>query len=175
LEDGPLSLSALATVPNGIVLPDVIPLPTMVFTYLPNLYLLISYQLETAATDAEWAGYLAAMAAALRSGQFRSLVVTEGAHPTREQQAQITALAKGKPGRVAVLSSASGVRFAVSVFALVNRDVKAYSPKEYEAAFSHLDLAPVERPGVLGIIERLRERLDPPEPVTVRRRRSELR
>jgi hypothetical protein len=157
------------------VLPDVIPLPNLVFTYLPNLYLLISYQLETAATDVEWDAYIVTMATALRSGQCRSLVVTEGAHPTREQQQRMIALVKGKPGRTAVLSAVSGVRFVVSVYALMKRDIRAYAPREYEAAFTYLDLAAVERPGVLGIIDRLREKLDPPEPVTVRRKRSELR
>jgi hypothetical protein len=165
----PLSLLALATVPSGIVPPDVIQLPNMVFTFLPDLHLLVSYQLKTTATDAEWDGYLATMARALRSARFRSLVVTEGAHPTRAQQALMTALVKGKPSRVAVLSSASGVRFVVSVFALLNRNVKAYSPKDYESAFSHLDLAPVERKGVVVVIDRLREKLEPPPGMSPRR------
>jgi hypothetical protein len=154
--------------------PEASPLPNLVFEVLPDLCLMVSYQLETAATDAEWDAYLVAMDKALRSSRFRSIAVTEGAHPTRAQQARLTAVVKGKPARVAVLTSASGVRFVVSVLALMNRDVKAFTLREYEAAFIHLDLAFGERIGVPGVIARLRERLDPPEPVTVRRRRSEL-
>ena len=85
------------------MLPEASPLPNFVFTFLPHLYLLISYQLERVATDAEWDDYLATMATAMQSGQGQSrcLVITEGAHPTRAQQAQLMALVKGKPGRVA--------------------------------------------------------------------------
>jgi hypothetical protein len=135
---------------------------------------MISYLREIAATDAEWDGYLAALAGPLQSGRLCCIVVSEGAHPTRSQEARMTDLLRGKPARVAVLSSASGVRFAVSVFALTNRNVKAYAPKAYEAAFTHLGLAPAEHAGVVRVIERLRERLDPPEMVTTRRRRSDL-
>jgi hypothetical protein len=154
--------------------PEESPLPNLVFEYQPHLYLMISYQLEIAATDAEWDGYLAAVAGPLQSGGLRTIVVSEGAHPSRSQQARMAALVRGRPSRVAVLSPASGMRFVVSVFALVNRNVKAYAPKEYEAAFTHVGLAPAEHAGVVKVIERLRERLDPPEMTTTRRRRSDL-
>jgi hypothetical protein len=86
----------------------------------------------------------------------------------------MTALLQGKPVRMAVLSSASAVRFVVSMFALMNRDFKAYSPSEAEAAFTHLGLTAAERFGLPRVIERLREKLEPPEPLTARRRRSDL-
>jgi hypothetical protein len=168
-------LPAGATVLERIVPnPEESPLPNLVFEYQPHLYLMISHQLEIAATDAEWDGYLAAMVGPLQSAHFRSIVVSEGAHPTRMQQEGMTSLMRAKPARVAVLSSASGVRFVVSMLALMNRNVKAFAPEEYEAAFTHVGLAPAEHDGVAGVIERLRERLDPPEMVTTRRRRSDL-
>jgi len=172
LRRAPLTLSVGATVLLAI-LPEPSSSPTLVFEFLPELCLMVSHQLETAATDAEWDDYVAAMAGPARSGRFRSIVSTEGAHPSRAQQARMAALVKGQPGRVAVLSSAGGVRFAVSLFALINRDVKSYSPKEYEAAFIHLDLPLLERTGVAAVIERLREKLAPPEIVTARRGRPE--
>jgi hypothetical protein len=149
-------------------------LPNLVFEYQPHLDLMVSYQLEIAATDAEWDGYLAATAWLLQSGRLRCIAISEGAQPTRSQQVRMSALVRGKPSRVAVLTPASGMRFVVSVFALMNRNVKTYAPNEYEAAFAHLGLAPAEHAGVAKIIERLRERLDPPEMTTTRRRRSDL-
>ena len=154
--------------------PEASSLPNLAFEFLPDLDLMVVHHLETGPADGEWDELLAAMATPLRSGRFRSIVISEGAHPTQAQQARMNALVRGQPARVAVLCSAGAVRFVVSVFALVNREVKAFSPREYENAFAHLDVAPLERAGVLGVIQRLRDGLDPPELVTARRRRPEF-
>ena len=94
---------------------------------------MVLVHMKNSPTDAEWEVYLDAITNPLESSRLRCMVITEGAHPTRAQQAALMALSKGKLIPVAVVSSATSVRFAVSVFALMNRGIKSYSPREYES------------------------------------------
>jgi hypothetical protein len=130
--------------------------------------------METAPSDAEWDVYLAALAAPLQSGRFRGIVITEGAYPTRAQQARDDRAHHRQAGAHRDSLFLQRRSLVVSIFALMNRDVKAYSPRDYQSAFTHLGLAPAERPGVARFIDRLREKRETPELVTSRRRRAEF-
>jgi hypothetical protein len=145
--------------------------PNMGFEFLPKLDLMVLVQLEKSPTDAEWDAYLQAIAEPLRRNLLRCVVITEGASPTREQQGRMNALMKGQLVLVAVVSPSTGVRFVVSVLALVNRAIKSYSPRDYEAAFSHLGLAVAERVSVAESIDRVRLRLISADRGTSRLRR----
>jgi hypothetical protein len=138
------------------------------FEFLPRLNLLVSYQLETSFSDAEWDAYLAAL---VRSGPdlVPCLVVTEGSYPTRAQQARLMALVKGRTRCVSVVSQSSGVRFVVSIFALVNRGVKSYSPRDLDGALSHVGVVPTEFAGVHAVVDRLRQLLTSTKPLPARR------
>lgn len=116
---------------------------------------MVLVHMKNSPTDAEWEVYLDAITDPLESSRLRCMVITEGAHPTRAQQAALMALSKGKLIPVAVVSSATSVRFAVSVFALMNRGIKSYSPREYDRAFAHVGLAPAQCDGVRAVIDRL--------------------
>jgi hypothetical protein len=133
--------------------------PGQAFELLPALHLMILYMLETASSDEEWDAYLAAMVGPSKGERFRCIVVTDGGFPTRAQQARLIAVMSGKQVRVAVISPAIALRFVVSALLLVNRGIKAYSPKESGAAFSHIGLAPGEWASAKMAIERLRRRL----------------
>ena len=76
------------------------------------------------------------------------------------QQARLIALVKGRPHRVAVISSAVALRFVVSALALVNKAVKAFSPAEDAEAFAHVGVAASEWANVRAVIEGLRTKLD---------------
>lgn len=82
------------------------------FEFLANLSLMTLYQLEEAPLDQEWDTYLSALRQASKARTFRSVVVTEGGHPTRPQRARMMALMKSSHARAA--SSAARVRFADS-------------------------------------------------------------
>jgi hypothetical protein len=60
------------------------------------------------------------------------------------------------------------------VLALINREVKSFSSKEYRAAFSHVGLAPTECASVETAIERLRHKLKSTHLVHAERLRSAL-
>jgi len=53
-------------------------LPSLVFEFLTDLRLMVSYQLEKVPLDAEWDTYLAAIKGANTP---RSIVITEGGYP----------------------------------------------------------------------------------------------
>jgi hypothetical protein len=131
----------------------------MDFEFLPALHLMILVQLESSPRDAEWDAYLAAIAEPLRRNLLRSVVITDGAAPTPAQQGRMQALMKGQLVRVAVVSPSAGVRFVVSVLALLNRGIKSYSPRDYDGAFAHVRLAAAECPVVTAAIDRVRRRL----------------
>jgi len=133
--------------------------PQLDFEFLPGLDLMILYQTEGTPTDAEWDTYLAAIKGPSKANLLRCLVITEGGHPTQAQRERMTRIVDSKRTRVAVISPAATVRFVVSVLALVNRDIKAFSPKEYHAACSHIGLARVEHESVEVVVGRLRQKL----------------
>jgi hypothetical protein len=146
--------------------------PSLEFEFLAGLHLMIVCQQEKASTDAEWDVYLAALAGPSRANRLRCIVVTDGAHPTRAQRERMSATVEGKPTRVAVISPATGMRFVVSVFALVNRNIRSFSPDEYDAAFSHVGLAPTEYASVRVAIERVHQKLMSTHVAPAERRRS---
>jgi hypothetical protein len=132
--------------------------PNLGFEFLPDLDLMVLVHMKNSPTDAEWEVYLDAITDPLASNRMRCVIIADG-HPTRAQQAALIALSKGKLIPVAVVSASTSVRFAVSVFALVNRGIKSYSPKEYDRAFAHVGLAPAQFNGVRAVIDRLLQRL----------------
>jgi hypothetical protein len=133
--------------------------PSLEFEFLAGLDLMIVCQQEKASTDAEWDVYLAALAGPSRANRLRCIVITDGAHPTRAQRERMSATVEGKPTRVAVISSATSIRFVVSVFALVNRNIRSFSPDEYDSAFSHVGLAPTDYASVRVAIQRVSQKL----------------
>jgi hypothetical protein len=130
------------------------------FEYLAELRLMVSYQGATNASDSAWDAYLTELRQAFQSGGLsRSLVVTEGAFPTRCQQSRMTSVVGGRAPRVAVISSSARLRFVVSMLALLNKNVDCFDPKQGKAAFSHLDLSPSQQALAEATIERLRRRM----------------
>jgi hypothetical protein len=130
--------------------------PSQAFEFLPELDLVVLYRTGPP-SDAEWDAYVAAITDPSRATLPRCIVITEGGYPTHAQQARRVALARGRPSpRIAVISPAIAIGFVVSAFALNFKGMKTYSPAEHGEAFAHVDLAPLEWPGVEVVIERLR-------------------
>ncbi len=135
-------------------------LSNLEFKYLAELHLMILCQGNTNSSDSAWDAYLVELRRGLQSGEhFRSLVVTEGAYPTRSQQARMTSLVGGRTPRVAVITSSTALRFVVSILALLNKKVSCFDPRQRKAAFSHIGLTPSEQVVAEATIELLRGKM----------------
>jgi polysaccharide pyruvyl transferase WcaK-like protein len=142
--------------PGIVPTPEATSLPSLVFELLADLGLMVSYQLEKVPVDAEWDAYIAALTGANAP---RCIVITEGGYPSQAQRERLSVATHGKMTKVAVISPATTVRFGVSVLALVNRQIKSFSPNEFRAAFFHVGLAPMQCASVDAAVERLRQKL----------------
>ncbi|HYD53569.1 MAG TPA: hypothetical protein VEA99_13120 [Gemmatimonadaceae bacterium] len=140
------------------------------FETIESLRLVASCQSNEAPTDAEWDAWLAAVKALGRTvSEFRLLVLTEGGRPTKEQRDRLLEAkragerAKGKAlsePRTALVSSAAGERFLVSVLVFMNPAIRCFAPSEIEAAYAHLRLTdPTERQLADAAVSRLRAML----------------
>jgi hypothetical protein len=133
--------------------------PTLVFEWVSDLEILISCQGVECPTDAEWDGYLACVAVSRAKEGGRSLVITQGGRPSRDQQARLIAVTEGIPARVAVISAAGALRFIVSILALVNPHIRSFHPSQQADAFEHIGLLPEHHDRVHRVIDRLQKRL----------------
>ena len=133
---------------------------TLTFEFLPPMNLMISCQGTVAATDADFDRYLEALRDALRNpNKFLSLVVTDGAYPTRDQQKRMTQIVAGNRPRVAIVSGSAALRFVTSTFSLLNPNMQCFDSTACEAALAYLGLGPIEMPTVMSTIASLRTRL----------------
>ncbi|HEY4014467.1 MAG TPA: hypothetical protein VGM06_14095 [Polyangiaceae bacterium] len=133
--------------------------PTLVYEWVSDLELLVSCQGVESPTDAEWDGYLACVAVMRKTEAGRSLVMTRGGRPSREQQARLMVVTDGVPARVAVISPAGALRFIVSILALVNPHIESFHPSQQAAAFEHIGLSPEHHDRVHRVVERLQKKL----------------
>jgi len=114
--------------------------PQLEFEVLTDLGIFVVYHSGGAPSQPAWEAFIARLRSS--GGEMRCLVYTEGWYPTRAQASQITQARRGKQPTIAVLSTATSVQFAVSVFALVNRRMRFFKPEELDQAFVHLGLQP---------------------------------
>jgi hypothetical protein len=88
-----------------------------------------------------------------RSDKIKVFVRTPGGGPTPSQANRVRTVLKNKPVLVAVVSESLVVRFLGSSMALLNRDLRMFSPDETNAAYHHLRLTPRERELVQQIVD----------------------
>jgi hypothetical protein len=123
---------------------------------------MVLYQEDVNPSEKEWDAYLATLEPTLGEPELlRSLVITGGAFPSRRQQARLVSVVDGRTPRVAVVSPAPILRFVVSMLALLNRNIRCFTPTQQQAAFAHLGLRPADHAIAQAAIERLRRRLRP--------------
>ncbi|HEY3593193.1 MAG TPA: STAS/SEC14 domain-containing protein [Polyangiaceae bacterium] len=134
--------------------------PVLVYELLPEQQLLVSWQNTHEASDDEWDNYVQAVSS-LRGPGAASLVLTDGGYPTRKQQARLFEQIKDNR-RVAVVSSASTLRFVVSILSFINPNIKSYMPDELVDAITYLRVPEASHPIVLATVESLRRRLERP-------------
>ena len=106
----------------------------------------------------EWSGYLRELRR-LAPIEHRVLLYTE-IHLTRQQQSELQDATRSPiEPRVAVVSPSNAVRFVASIFTLLNRNIRCFSPQHYSVALTHLQLAPQEVNAVTSCYGRLMERV----------------
>ena len=95
--------------------------------------------------DAAWGDYIEALGRLERpTRRARILALTEGGSPTNAQRERLGAVTINDD-RTAVVSGAAMPRFAVSIIALMNRNVRAFSPDDLSKALAFLEISQDER------------------------------
>lgn len=111
-------------------------------------------------SDAEWDAYLEALRGHLLEwDDRRSLVVTEGGAPSRNQRSRMAALVKDSVATTAVVSGASAVRATVGALNLNNPAIRAFAPDDLDGALEHLGLRESERKDILAVLPSLQRRV----------------
>jgi len=133
--------------------------PTIAYAAIRELRLIILIQGRRDPTDGEWAEYVRQTSAVLTQADARVLVLTEGGHPTREQQGLMNSSMPRHGIRVAVISPSVVARFVTSVLVFANPDIRCFSPEQREQAYRHLGLLTIEVAQVEKQVKQLKESL----------------
>jgi hypothetical protein len=118
--------------------------------------LIVARQNTEAPHDFEWNTFLSMLEQnAERFDKIKIFVRTPGGGPTPTQANRLRNILKNKPVLVAVVSESVVVRFLGSSIALLNRDLRIFSPDELPAAYHHLKLSPREREIVESVVDEM--------------------
>lgn len=131
---------------------------SLVHEWLERESALVVCQNESSPSADEWSGYLRELRR-LAPVEHRVLLYTE-IHLTRQQQSELEDATRSQIApRVAVVSPSNAVRFVASIFTLLNRNIRFFSPQHYAAALAHLQLGPQEIAAVTNCYGRLMDRV----------------
>ena len=131
---------------------------SLVHEWLERECALVVCQNDSAPSADEWAGYLRELRRLTRI-EHRVLLYTE-IHLTRQQQTELEDATRSPIApRVAVVSPSNAVRFVASIFTLLNRNIRFFSPQHYAGALTHLQLRPQEIAAVTTCYGKLMERV----------------
>ena len=135
-------------------------IPELVFELLPEHRIVVLCEGRGEPSTQEWDGYLGLLRQQLRSGGLRVFVYSAGGRPSRAQQQQLMQLTGDHDLQVAVVSASMALRFVVSVFALIHRDIRLFTPAQLDQAFAHIRCSAEEVAAVRAAVERLKRVLE---------------
>lgn len=96
--------------------------------------------------DEDWDAFLHCLASNRdNSARIKILVMTDGGGPNQEQRKRLEVALGGRVFRVAVVTESMKVRFIVSSIALLNREIRTFTPREIGEAYRHLDMNAIEQ------------------------------
>ncbi len=101
-----------------------------------------------APTNLEWSAYLNHVRARKDLKNQRVLVATDGGSPDGRQRRDLEEVVRtyhADPAPMAVLTSSLIVRAVMKVAAFFNPAIRCYTPDEFSAAVTFLELSPAER------------------------------
>jgi hypothetical protein len=106
--------------------------------------------------ESEWNAFLALLEQNAKNfDKIKIFVRTPGGGPSPKQANRLRGILNNKPVLVAVVSESLVVRFLGSSIALLNRDLRMFTPEEVGLAYKHLKLAPHECDLVERIIDEM--------------------
>jgi hypothetical protein len=130
--------------------------PNLAFEVHDEISLIVLRHGRGEPTGEEWKQYMDAFSpVAHRLEQIRILVLTDGGHPLRGQQAQMKTLLAERSVRTAIVSSSMVVRFVISILALSNPGIQGFDSSHLAEALEYLGLNPNESASATSIARRL--------------------
>jgi hypothetical protein len=134
--------------------------PTFAFEVLEDIAVLASYQSPRNPTDEEWEVYLEVLARLHQSPrEYRYFTVSDGGHPSGEQQARVKAVVPGKNPAVALVSASVAMRFVGAALALFNSRVRCFRPNQMVTACAHIGLGSRDVPRIEAVIAGLKSQV----------------
>lgn len=130
------------------------------FEYLEPSGVLVACQSHAALSTADWEAYLQQVVASVAQRRdLRVLRYSAGNQRLSEaQQQRLREAASGTTHRVALVTPHGMSGFMVSVFALLNPNVRSFTESDFASALEYLALSRPERARVEVAFERLRLR-----------------
>lgn len=126
----------------------------MAFAYLEEPRILVSYQ-DDGATEEHWNRYIDCMTRLKDTVGVRYLVWHTGSPPTPSVQKRISDLERGRGSLVSLISPSLALRFVVSAFSLINRNIRYFPPEQLTEALEHIRCTPLEKSAVRDALRRL--------------------
>jgi hypothetical protein len=132
-------------------------IPGMVFEALPAQRMVVVWAGKGELSPDEWDRCLASIRSLGDLKGLRLWVWSEGARPSRAQQAELIELTRDADVRAALVSPSVAMRFVVSVFTLVYRDIRLFAPAQLEEAIVQLCESGEEAEVVRAAVERVKQ------------------
>jgi hypothetical protein len=124
-----------------------------VFELLVKEHLLVSFQ-GSAPSSEDWDRYLTALST-LEMKALRCLIYVDGAAPSPAYLQRIANIVRGNAVTAALVSPSLALRFAVSAFSLVTRNIRYFMPTQLDDALAHLRCTAAEAHLVQETLQRL--------------------
>jgi len=128
-------------------------MPNMAFSFEDRLFILVHNDLNP--SKEEWKAYVEVVKQQKDPNSFRTLVITDGGGPDHEGRADLNMALGYTSTLTAVVAGSTLVRTIVSALNFFNKQIRAFSPQDMPAAFSHLKLTDPERDKVLARVRQL--------------------
>jgi len=112
--------------------------------------------------EKEWQQYVEFVRTRLEAGvKPRALVVTDGAGPTSAQREQLSKVLEphAKVSRAAVLTESRLGRGIVTALSWFVPGFRAFAPRDMDRALDYLEVPPISRKEVIGLVEDLQREL----------------
>jgi hypothetical protein len=128
----------------------------LVYEMLQGELILVTVQRDNA-TPAEWDHYLNFFETLANIKALRMVVYVQGAAPSVANQQRIAKIVRGRDWPCALISSSIALRFVVSTFSLINRNIRYFTPTQVPAALLHIGCTKDTSPAVEQVLDRLRQ------------------
>jgi hypothetical protein len=131
----------------------------MAYRLLGSLFILAHN--DRSPPDQTWQEYLADMRRLTDLGEMRTLVLTPGGGPNAKQRMAMNAILDGRRTPVAVVTPSFVARGIITSLSLFNPEIRAFSPRDAQAAYDFLGLDVQTRRLAESVARQLRASVEP--------------